>query len=316
MKWITSFIVSLLVASVAIAQSYNNEWIDFNKTYFKFKIGSTGVYRIYSGDLTPTGWGDVPAQSFQLWRNGKEVALYSSTGNGPLGTTGYIEFWGEKNDGISDRNFYRNPSNQLSDKESLLTDTAAFFLTVNPAGNNLRFASAANNVAGNTATAEPYFLYALRYPFKQRIHRGQALVAGSEYVYSSTYDVGEMWASNDINPASPVSVNFTDLQVATGGPAATFRIAMAGSAPNIRSYNVQLNNNNVVDTSINIFEARINYNSAIPVSTIASNSANFRITNRSSNVNDRIVCSYFELTYPRLFNFGNQSSFSFSIPAS
>lgn len=28
------------------AQFYNNEWIDYNKTYYKFKIGATGLYRI------------------------------------------------------------------------------------------------------------------------------------------------------------------------------------------------------------------------------------------------------------------------------
>src|SRR4051794_27758777 len=122
MKRITAFIVSLLVASAAIAQSYYNEWIDFNKTYYKFKIGSTGVYRIYASDLTATGWGNEPARNFQLWRNGKQVPLYFSTGDGSLGDSGFIEFWGEKNDGIPDRNLYRNPANQLSDRESLLTD--------------------------------------------------------------------------------------------------------------------------------------------------------------------------------------------------
>ena len=108
---------------------------------------------------------------------------------------------------------------------------------------------------------------------KTEYNRGLALVAGSEYVYSSTYDVGEMWASNDINPASPVTVNFSDLQVAAAGPAASFRIGMAGSAPNIRQYSVQLNNSTIVDTTIPIFDLRINYNRAVPVSSISTNSA-------------------------------------------
>ncbi|MCW3108969.1 MAG: hypothetical protein JWQ09_3475, partial [Segetibacter sp.] len=316
MKKVFVFIVSFFVAGVAIGQSYYNEWIDYNKTYYKFKVGSTGLYRISVNDLTALGLANEPAQNFQLWRNGKEVPLYTSTSGGPLGGAGYIEFWGERNDGVTDRDLYRNPADQLSDRESLLTDTAAFFLTVNMAGNNLRFSVTANNVSGNTLTAEPYFMYSLRQNFKDRIHRGQALVAGSEYVYSSTYDVGEMWSTFDIYPASPVTVNFSGLQVASARPAAAFSIGMAGSAPNNRQYKVELNNTSIIDTIINVFASRINYNSAVPVSLIASNNASFKITNKSTNVNDRIVCGFFELNYPRLFNFNNQSTFAFSLPAS
>src|SRR5438309_606523 len=139
MRKVFVFIVLILITGVAISQSYYNEWIDYSKTYYKFKVGSTGLYRINTSDLTRIGLASVPAQNFQLWRNGKEVALYSSTASGVLGANDYLEFWGEKNDGVNDKDLYRNPVNQLSDKESLLTDTAAFFLTVNSAGTNLRF---------------------------------------------------------------------------------------------------------------------------------------------------------------------------------
>lgn len=121
------FIVSLLVAGVAIGQSYYNEWIDYNKTYYKFKVGSTGLYRISTNDLAAIGLSNEAAQNFQLWRNGKQIPLFTSTTTGSLGAAGYIEFWGEQNDGVTDRDLYRNPANQLSNKESLLTDTAAFF---------------------------------------------------------------------------------------------------------------------------------------------------------------------------------------------
>ena len=33
-----------------IAQ-YNNEWIDYTKTYYKFKVGASGLYRISSTTL-------------------------------------------------------------------------------------------------------------------------------------------------------------------------------------------------------------------------------------------------------------------------
>jgi hypothetical protein len=112
------------------AQQYYNEWIDYSKTYYKFKVGSTGLYRINQPNL-PAALQSVPAEQFQLWRNGKEVAIYTSVSSGPLPSSGYIEFWGERNDGKPDKNLYKNPADQLSDRLSLETDTACYFLTVN-----------------------------------------------------------------------------------------------------------------------------------------------------------------------------------------
>jgi hypothetical protein len=315
MKKFVSTLLFSLITIFAISQSYYNEWIDFNKTYYKFKVGSTGVYRINSTALGSIGLSNESAQNFQLWRNGKEVPLYTSVASGALGASGYIEFWGEKNDGTIDKNLYRQPEWQLSDKESLLTDTAAFFLTVNPTGNNLRFAATANNVSGNALSPEPYFMYSARQNFKNRIHPGRALVAG-EYVYSSSYDIGEMWSTGDVHPGTPVQAGFSNLFVATNGPNATFRTSIAGSAPNYRNYRVELNGTRILDTALSAFDARVDVNSSVPLSVIASNNASINLINLSANVNDRIVFGFVELNYPRQFNFANQSTFTFSLPAS
>ncbi|CAA9535120.1 MAG: hypothetical protein AVDCRST_MAG96-3841, partial [uncultured Segetibacter sp.] len=316
MKKFLVFIVLISVTSTAISQSYYNEWIDYNKTYYKFKVGATGLYRINNNDLNAIGLANEPAENFQLWRNGKQVPLYTSAVSGPLGANGYLEFWGEKNDGVSDRDLYKIPANQLSNEESLLTDTAALFLTVNPAGNNLRFLATANNIAGNTLAAEPWFMHSARNNFKDRINRGVALVAGSEYVYSSTYDKGEMWSSFDIYPTSPLSINFNNLHIAAGGPAASFNIAVAGGTPNQRDYAAELNNTQITGGKINAFEARIDNNSSVPLSVLSSNNAAVRIVNKSGNVNDRIVSGFIELIYPRQFDFDNAQSFAFSLAAS
>ena len=36
----------ILNAALAFAQPYNNEWIDYSKTYYKFKVTANGLYRI------------------------------------------------------------------------------------------------------------------------------------------------------------------------------------------------------------------------------------------------------------------------------
>src|ERR1700743_3471248 len=98
MKKLFTFIF-LLLSIGAFAQAYNNEWIDFSKTYYKFKIPAAGLYRIPQSVISNAGLGGVPAQNFQLFRNGKEVPIYTTVASGPLGSDDYIEFWGQMNDG-------------------------------------------------------------------------------------------------------------------------------------------------------------------------------------------------------------------------
>src|SRR6476661_8013160 len=94
----------LLIGSfLAKAQVFNNEWIDYSKTYYKFKVGKTGVFRIGQPVLAAAGLGSTPSENFQLWRNGAQVPLYISVPTGALGATDYIEFWGLMNDGKPDK---------------------------------------------------------------------------------------------------------------------------------------------------------------------------------------------------------------------
>ena len=160
----------LLAVTAGAQQRFNNEWIDYAKTYYKFKVGSNGVYRITPATLAAAGLDNVSAEQFQLWRNGVEVPIYTSKASGSLSGADYIEFWGQMNDGKADREMYRDPSFHLNDKWSLLTDSATYFLTVNPVGNNLRLKPEANNVAGNTLPAEPYFMYTAGNYFKTKIN--------------------------------------------------------------------------------------------------------------------------------------------------
>jgi hypothetical protein len=169
-----------MVCYGAVAQQYYNEWIDYSKTYYKFKVGSTGLYRISQSNL-PAALQNVPAEQFKLWRNGKEVAIYTSVATGILPANGYIEFYGEKNDGLPDRNLYKDPANQLSTDLSLISDTAAFFLTTD-AGSNLRIAAAANNVSGNTLPAEQNFQYHFWYHFQTTINRAGPVITAPMFI--------------------------------------------------------------------------------------------------------------------------------------
>ena len=136
-KIILSTFAFFFITTIAFSQ-LNNSWIDYSKTYYKFPLAKDTLCRINQPVLVAAGLGAVPAENFQLWRNGKQVRIYTSLATGILGASDYIEFWGEMNDGKPDNNLYRNPASQLSEKFSLETDTVIYFLTVNTnSANNL-----------------------------------------------------------------------------------------------------------------------------------------------------------------------------------
>lgn len=311
------FIATILVFALhAKTQPYNNEWIDYSKTYYKFKVGKTGLYRINKSAL-PLEIANTPAEQFELWRNGKQVAIYTSVASGPLPTNGFIEFWGEQNDGVPDAALYKNAANQLSQALSLETDTAAYFLTIN-AGSNLRIADALNNVTGNTLPPEQYFMYDYHVDFRNKINRGFALDYG-EYIYSSTYDLGEWFSTNDIQPNSPLQVNAGDLHVYAAGPNASFEISFAGNItynpPNQRTEKVSINGVDIIKQKSDNFQAQVSTNNAVALSLLAGN-ATFTITDISTDANDRIVAGFMNLNYPREFDFGGAANFMFNMPAS
>lgn len=307
------FIICVFSFSATQAQ-YNNEWIDYNKTYYKFPVGKTGLCRISRSVLQSAGLGDTPAENFQLWRNGIQIPLYTSVPAGALDANGFLEFWGEMNDGKPDTKLYRNINDQLSDYWSLETDTASYFLTVNPNGGNLRLSDEVNNTAGNTLGAEPFFMYTYGKYYKNRINPGYAALVG-EYVYSSVYDKGEGYTSGDIRPASPLSETVNNLFVYTAGPDARFFIAGAGNALYNRNLRVSINNVQVVDAVMNVFNDQ-RQTVTLPPGLLNTGSAVVKITNTSANPNDRMVVSNYEITYPRQFNFGNSTNFIFELPES
>ena len=308
------FLLLSLIFSTAAKAQFNNSWIDYSKTYYKFKIGQDGLYRISGSVLRQAGLSGVPVTQFQLWRNGQEVPLFTSISAGVLTDSDFIEFYGQANDGSPDAVLYNNPGFQLSDKWSLFTDTAAYFLTISPNTTNVRIASADNNVSTNTLPPDPYFMHTLEKHFKDQINPGFAAVVGV-YIYSSSFDNGEGWSSRNIQPASPLADQYNSLFLAPGGPDPIFRIAAFGNAPNARTLRVSVNGSPVLERRMDFFNSAIqevSFSGSLlgrPVDTI-------RIADISAVNTDRITVGKYELVYPRQFNFGGSSQFSFSLPAS
>lgn len=315
-RFLLSVTILFCGITAATAQTYMNEWIDFNKTYFKFKVGATGVYRISQSQLNAMGIANADASHFQLWRNGQQVPVYTSAASGTLPTNGFIEFWGQVNDGKWEKRMYLDPSYQINDNWSVYTDTSAYFLTVNTvASENKRFVETTNDLS-SPLPAEPYFIHKAALYYKNAINLGFAAVVGS-YVYSSSFDRGEGYASSEFRPANPLVSTQNNLFVAAAGPNAKLKFSAAGRALNTRSVRVSVNGTMVTEKEMNYFNSIIDESASdIPLALIASNTANLEFRNLSAEVTDRIVVGMYELSYPRQFNFGNQANFEFELPES
>ena len=313
----------LFIATVAHAQ-LNNSWIDYSKTYYKFKVSKTGIFRINQSDLSATGLSNTPAEQFQLWRNGLQIRIFTSVPSGLLSVTDYIEFWGKKNDGKPDKNLYRDTAYQLSDTFSLETDTATYFLTTDAGNSNLRFTNAVNNTSGNTLLPDAYFMNKVGTSYNSKYNLGYAALVG-EYVYSSSYDMGEGYTTGDINPGNDFIQTYNNLNVYTAGAAnsVSFYISAFGNALNQRNLQVKFNGNLLYN------DAPLNYFSFIKKQSDNISLATFNNTNsisiavngftpapNVSNPLDRIVVGEMQLTYPATFNFNNSSNFYFELKAS
>ncbi len=313
MKKFLFFSVVLFISVTAFSQTYNNEWIDYSKTHYKFFVGTNGLYKINQPVLAAAGLGATQAQDYRLWRNGVEIPIYTSQATGVLGASDFIEFYGEQNDGKPDKPLYQADANQMNDALSMFTDTAAYFLTVNSTSSNKRLVNTANNVASNVLPAEQWFSYTRKQNFRTQQNPGYAIDYG-RLVHSSSFEQAEGWTSGDIVPGT-----FTDnpgaMYLYSSGPNASITGTVAGNAGNGRTISIGINGTPIASSFIGGYTHFNFSNSSIALTTFSGDVANIEITNGGSS-GDRIVASNYKLTYPRIYNFGGQSKFEFDLPAS
>jgi hypothetical protein len=121
----------LLGTTLAQAQSgtFGNEWIVPGQPYYKVKVWRDGLYRLDYTYLSQLGAGSVAPTQLQVWRRGKEVAVYQGGNSATLDNTTFVEFYGQRNDAALDKEFYKNPADQVNPFYSFYTDTAAYFVT-------------------------------------------------------------------------------------------------------------------------------------------------------------------------------------------
>ena len=120
-----------LTGGTARAQSgpVGNEWIVPGQQYYKVKVLREGLHKLDYQYLTRAGISGVAPREFQLWRRGRQMAIYVGGNPNTLDANTFIQFYGRMNDAALDAELYKKPSDQPHTYFPLYSDTASYFLT-------------------------------------------------------------------------------------------------------------------------------------------------------------------------------------------
>ena len=108
------FSLGVFISTLASAQSFGNEWIDYSQKYYEIKVAENGIYRISFANLISAGIpvNSIDPRTFQVFGRGKQVAIFiQGELDNSFDPSDYIEFYAEKNDGWLDEELYKGSSN-------------------------------------------------------------------------------------------------------------------------------------------------------------------------------------------------------------
>jgi|SRR5690554_5024719 len=98
MRFLLCCFLFLIAYVPSHAQTYGNEWIDYNQKYFKFGITENGVYRIPYQSLVDAGVpvNTVASNKYQIFGKEKEIPLkVVDNGDNLINVGDYIEFYAQ-----------------------------------------------------------------------------------------------------------------------------------------------------------------------------------------------------------------------------
>ena len=108
------FSLGVFITTLASAQSFGNEWIDYSQKYYEIKVAENGIYRISFANLISAGIpvNSIDPRTFQVFGRGKQVAIFiQGELDNSFDPSDYIEFYAEKNDDWLDEELYKGSSN-------------------------------------------------------------------------------------------------------------------------------------------------------------------------------------------------------------
>ncbi len=310
-----AFLTTIFFLAFGVLHAQENSWINYSQQYFKIQVVKDGMYRIYKSDLISA---DIPvniinADYLQIFHNGEEQYLYISGTNsdGTLATNGYIEFYGQKNRGIDEYEFYDAPESMINPDVSLYNDTAAYFLTWNFMSGNRRMSEISETDYDSHYDNRQLFCIKQ----KRTNYTGKYYAANTRSFFTES----EGWMDATALTTGGLSKSIATAGAYTDGPDTEVEIAVGGiNASNSVYYNtphhliVTTQNQTWLDTIYNGYEF-IRKKILIPSSGLTGSTTLRFVADYDEN--DKNAIAYIDIKYPHTWNFENASSFEFGLNA-
>ncbi len=285
---------------------YGFEWIDYDKSWYKFYVAEDGWYRIPYESLQSILPAGINAENIYLYTLGRPVPFYAST-TGVLQAGDYISFYGRANRGELDSFLLADPEQIFNPFVSLFNDTATYFLTWDEQQASGSLIQDVPNDLSSPPPPEPYFMDEALEAFRQSYVK-RAVYYGSEGISRSDIMDAEGYSSSwdkDREVVLPLG------SVYAAGPAASLELTFTGGNGN-HQQQVWLDGQMLGEFLLyGMFGQKPQYE--IPAGQLGAE-ATVEIKGVFDNF-DKIKTGYVKLRYPRQFDFGADTLFSFSLSA-
>ncbi len=304
----------------SIGQQFGNEWINYDQSYYSFKIVNDGVYRLDHDALVAAG---IPVASFQsdniqIFGKEREVPLLiSDNGDNSIDPGDYVLFYAEKNDGWLDSTLYLDPQTIGNPAYSLYNDTIEYFFTWNTGNTNLRYSIETDVDFANYSSVEDYILYTYEHNFNNGYQEGVRTSQNS----SSFYMPGEGWGTSTYNG---VDTGYTPLNISSptpqpytgpGAPDAIFTGLSSSGSNTMHHLRWEIGGGNqLLDTVFNSYKQIKTVSTFDP--TLLNNgntTVTWRIINSQGSPTDYQAVNYFSIKYARTTNFQNATKLNFNV---
>jgi len=305
-------------SSMLSAQPYGNEWIDYSKNYYKFKVKDDGIIRIPYSTLAGAGFAGSAGSGFKVFYKGQELPIFVTTNNA-IGAADYIEFYGKGNDGELDTQLFAQSSWQLHNYKSSFSDTISYFLVWDNVNPGQRIQQTNNDLTGAPA-AEPYFMHVARNIHWNIFNSGTPFRLGGANNNYPDFENGEGFLSQEINTGANYTTGLStpSKYTAAGAPSATLKSKIVGRSndfPYLPDHHtsVLVGGTEYANIQFEGYESQ-SITRLVFLSNISSPQTQVTYTSLAdiSDI-DKIAIAYTELTYPRQFDFGGSTKFYFSL---
>ncbi len=324
-RFVTLLILWSVVLTQAVwAQTFGNEWINRNQTYFKIPVGEDGIYRIGYTELQAAGFpvDNIDPRRLQLFFRGQEQAiLVEGQQDARFDPSDFIIFYGQKNDGTQDRELYTEAAAQANPHYNLYSDSTAYFLTWSLAAvNGKRMSFFQENNISNIP-AEAYHWEEKLQLLTSEFSMGRRYPLGSSspvFAHLSAFDYGEGWTGPRLRQGESATYTVSAPSQYTAGPQPQLEILLTGRNNLPHDVTIEVGSSTaslrtLATVNFNYFD---NYLLSENLNWSDLSGDNLTVRVRVNGVNggaDNVSVAYLRLRYPQLTTAADATQKAFTL---